>query len=111
MPEGGRLRLATRVVSGVDAASGTSAPERESVGTGAAYVEIQVVDQGDGIPPEHLSKISDPLFTTKETGTGLGLSVVYGIMEKHDGRIVVDSRAGEGTTMTLRLPARVADRD
>jgi two-component system NtrC family sensor kinase len=110
MPDGGRLCLATRLVSGADAASATPAVEGESVGSGAAYVEIQVIDQGQGIPPEHRSKIFDPFFTTKEKGTGLGLSVVYGIMEKHEGKIVVDSRVGEGTTIALRLPAPIADR-
>ena len=111
MPEGGRLRLATRAASGAEAASGTPAPEQESAGREAAHVEIQIIDHGHGILPEHLSKIFDPFFTTKEKGTGLGLSVVYGIMEEHKGRIVVDSRAGEGTTMTLRLPAWIADGD
>ena len=64
-----------------------------------------VADQGEGIPPENLARIFDPFFTTKEKGTGLGLSVVYGILEKHGGQIHVGSRVGEGTTVTLSLPA------
>ena len=100
MPDGGRLELAARKASGADPPSGV-----------AAYVEIQITDRGRGIPPEHLSRIFDPFFTTKEQNAGLGLSVAYGILEKHGGTIVVASRAGEGTTMTLRLPERIADRD
>jgi two-component system NtrC family sensor kinase len=97
-------------VGGENAASGTPAPDGERGGA-AAYVEIQIIDQGHGIPPEHLSRIFDPFFTTKERSTGLGLSVAYGIVDKHKGRIVVDSRTGDGTTMTLRLPARIPDGD
>ncbi len=109
MPDGGRLRVVARGAGGVDDASGARAAEREGVEGRAGCVEIQVIDHGQGIPPEHVSKIFDPFFTTKERGTGLGLSVVYGIVEKHGGRIAVDSRVGEGTTMTVRLPARCAD--
>lgn len=69
-------------------------------------VEIQVKDTGVGIPEENLSKIFDPFFTTKEKGSGLGLSVVYGIIRNHDGEIRVTSRVGEGTTMTLLLPVK-----
>lgn len=72
--------------------------------SGSREVEISVADTGSGIPPEHLSRIFDPFFTTKERGTGLGLSVVYGIVEKHGGSMRVTSRVGEGTTMTIRLP-------
>ncbi len=111
MPDGGRLRVVARAVGVVDAASGARAPDRERRGEGAGCVEIQVIDHGQGIPPEHLSKIFDPFFTTKEKGTGLGLSVVYGIVEKHGGRIAVESRVGEGTTMTVRLPARCMEGD
>jgi signal transduction histidine kinase len=68
---------------------------------------IEVIDTGVGIPREHLSKIYDPFFTTKELGrgTGLGLSVSYGIIQEHSGKIFVDSRPGEGTRFVLDFPA------
>jgi len=68
------------------------------------YVHIQVTDTGVGISPENLHKIFDPFFTTKKTGTGLGLSVCQGVLENHGGAITVESRLGEGTTFTVRLP-------
>lgn len=69
-------------------------------------VGFHVVDNGYGIPKEHLNKIFDPFFTTKEIGkgTGLGLAVTYGIVEKHKGKIDVDSKIGEGTRFTVELP-------
>jgi two-component system, NtrC family, sensor kinase len=104
MENGGKLHLIIRKVD-VEASG-----EVERSGAGgepgrpARSVEISIADQGEGIPPEHLPRIFDPFFSTKEKGTGLGLSVVYGIVEKHGGKILVDSRVGEGTTVTLRLP-------
>jgi two-component system NtrC family sensor kinase len=86
MPQGGSLTVASRKVE-----------------DGAA-VEITFADTGTGIAPEHLSRIFDPFFTTKEMGTGLGLSVAYGVVEKHGGSMKAQSRPGEGTTMTIRLP-------
>ncbi len=73
-------------------------------------VRIDVADSGIGIPQEHLDKIFDPFFTTKEPGrgTGLGLSVSFGIVEQHGGRIAVRSRPGVGTTFSVSLP-RAAD--
>ena len=58
--------------------------------------------------PGNLSRIFDPFFTTKEMGTGLGLSVVYGIVQKHGGEMRAQSRAGAGTTMLIRLPLAAA---
>ncbi len=67
-------------------------------------VEVRIDDTGIGIPPEHLAKIFDPFFSTKDRGTGLGLSVVYGIVERHGGRLDVTSEPGRGTTVRIRLP-------
>jgi two-component system cell cycle sensor histidine kinase/response regulator CckA len=64
-----------------------------------------VLDRGPGIAPEHLEKIFDPYFTTKETGTGLGLTSAYSIVKKHDGDIRVTSRTGQGTSFEVLLPA------
>lgn len=66
---------------------------------------IRVNDTGSGIDPQTLKKIFDPFFTTKHRlGTGLGLAMVYAIIDKHGGEIGVESRVGSGTTFTLKLP-------
>lgn len=69
------------------------------------YVKISIQDQGLGIPPEHLLKIFDPYFTTKQQGSGLGLATAYSIMKNHGGHITAASTLGAGTTFTLYLPA------
>ncbi len=73
-----------------------------------AFVQIDVVDRGEGIDAEVAARIFDPFFTTKPVGagTGLGLSISYGIVKEHQGFIEVDSRKGQGTTFTVRLPLR-----
>jgi signal transduction histidine kinase len=67
---------------------------------------FQVIDTGEGIPTDIISKIFDPFFTTKEVGkgTGLGLSIIYGIIEQHGGKIKVSSEVGKGTTFICFLP-------
>ncbi len=86
MPDGGTLSVEARTEDG------------------AVFIDIS--DTGVGIPPENLNKIFDPFFTTKEVGqgTGLGLSVSYGIVKKHGGSLTVKSKEGKGTTFTITLP-------
>jgi two-component system NtrC family sensor kinase len=87
MQPGGVLEVTTRRRSGI--------------------VEVDVMDTGHGIAPEHLSRIYDPFFTTKgaKKGTGLGLSVTYGIMQEHGASIEAISRPGEGTRFHLEFPS------
>ncbi len=73
--------------------------------TDAPYVKILIHNGGPGITPELIDKIFDPYFTTKEEGSGLGLSVTHSIITKHDGHITVDSEKDRGTTFTIYLPA------
>jgi len=69
-------------------------------------VEILIKDNGNGIAPQHISKIFNPFFTTKEAGkgTGLGLSISYGIIKEHKGRVYVESKMGEGAVFFIELP-------
>ena len=85
MPEGGTLKLACRAVS-------------------RRRVEIDIEDTGIGIPPEHLGRIFDLYFTTKEQGSGIGLSMVYRIVQLHDGEVEVQSTPGRGTRFRLIFP-------
>lgn len=72
---------------------------------------FQIIDTGEGIDEKIISKIFDPFFTTKQVGkgSGLGLSIIYGIMEQHDGSISVSSEVGKGTTFTCFLPFHQPD--
>src|SRR5581483_11236743 len=90
MPGGGKLSVAT---------------------SNGELVSVRVSDTGSGIAPEHIQRIYDPFFTTKTApregqnrGTGLGLSVTYGIIQEHAGKIRVESRPGQGTTFYLEFP-------
>jgi len=71
------------------------------------FVEIQ--DTGEGISEENIYKVFDPFFTTKPRGTGMGLAVVYGILEKHNADINIDSEPGKGTKVTIQLNAATGD--
>jgi two-component system, NtrC family, sensor kinase len=87
MSTGGRLSITTRT------------------GAGDEFVEIDVTDTGNGIPPDLLPHIFDPFFSTKGVdGTGLGLSVSYGIIKNHKGNIRVESQVGAGTMFIVELP-------
>ncbi len=75
------------------------------------FCEIVFADTGSGIPPEQKQKIFEPYFTTKKEGTGLGLAIVNRVIEDHYGTINVDSKEGEGTTITLILPKAENEHD
>jgi PAS domain S-box-containing protein len=90
MPGGGQIRI------------DTAPAERPG------WIRLRVADTGSGIPAEEVSKIFDPFFTTKRTGTGLGLSVTYGIIQEHGGTVDVQSRPGAGTTFILSFPTTSA---
>jgi PAS domain S-box-containing protein len=69
------------------------------------YCKISLRDHGEGIPQQHVQRIFEPYFTTKEKGKGLGLFASYSILKKHDGHISVETMEGKGTTFTIFLPA------
>ena len=100
MPEGGSLTIATSLVTEVPA----QLNESDAVPT--QYAQLQITDTGIGIPKENQARIFEPFFTTKDIGkgSGLGLSVVHGIMQQHHGIIRVSSQLGAGTTFTLLFP-------
>ncbi|HET9161168.1 MAG TPA: PAS domain S-box protein, partial [Caulobacteraceae bacterium] len=101
MPQAGMLTIATANVH-VDPAS-----VREQPGLKAGdYVQIRVSDTGEGMSPDVAAKAFDPFFTTKPIGqgTGLGLSMVYGFARQSGGHVTLDSREGQGTSITLYLP-------
>jgi signal transduction histidine kinase len=86
-------------------------PDGGTVGIGSAregrdLIRIWIADAGAGIPPESLEKIFKLYFTTKPDGSGIGLSIVYRIIQMHDGAIEVQTEVGRGTTMVVRLPVR-----
>ena len=68
-------------------------------------IEVRIVDQGSGIPEEDLEHIFEPFYTTRERGSGLGLSISYKIVEAHGGEIWADSSPGKGTSFIIQLPA------
>ena len=99
--KGGRILISTRFVQIFQSESGS----RNS----SDYIELQVQDTGQGIPPDLLDKVTQPYVSSKPGGTGLGLSIVQRIMESHDGELHIDSRQGEMTTVTLRFKAESAE--
>src|SRR5262249_46967017 len=85
MPQGGRLLLTGKQVDGA--------------------VEVDIRDTGVGIPSENLHRITEPLYSTKARGLGLGLAIARSILDKNNGQLRVVSEPGQGTTFTVRLEA------
>ncbi len=99
MPLGGTIHIVARNVT----APAEGLPPVLSAGR---WISIMVQDTGIGIADEHMNKIFDPYFSTKSTGNGLGLATTYAVIRKHGGYIDVKSTLGEGTTVTIFLPAK-----
>jgi len=89
MPQGGRLTLRARAAAG--------------------YLEAWVGDTGQGIKPENIRQILEPLYSTKARGLGLGLAITRAILEKHGGQLGVTSQEGQGATFSVRLPVNTAE--
>ena len=102
MPEGGRLEISARNASLDSSPHGID----EEIVPGS-YVSISVADTGGGIPSDIVRRVFDPFFTTKEVGkgTGLGLSMVYGFVKQSGGHVQIESEPGNGTCVTIYLPA------
>jgi len=92
VPEGGSIRCECSVW------------ESDHDGGAERWAQVSIEDSGVGILPEHIDKIFDPFFTTKREGTGLGLAVCHGVIQRHEGEIDLRSAPGMGTVATVRLP-------
>ncbi len=68
---------------------------------------IEIADVGDGIPPEEVRRVYEPLYTTRRDGSGLGLTIARRLVLAHGGRIEIESEVGEGTVARVRLPTRM----
>jgi two-component system, NtrC family, sensor kinase len=104
------LNLLMNAAEATQGRQGATVNVRTSANGSDAMVVLEVSDNGEGITPENLAKIFDPFFTTKPEGkgVGLGLAVVYGIVQEHGGEITAVSKTGEGATFTVVLPVAPA---
>jgi PAS domain S-box-containing protein len=114
MPHGGSVLVSARSVRDSELENTGSAgsdiePGPSTVASRTDYVQISVADTGEGISPENMHKLFQPLFTTKIRGIGLGLTVCKNFTEANGGRIAVESRPGEGTVFSLTLPVEEGD--
>ncbi len=105
MPRGGRIVITVRA-----AEVGAAAAVTRELPAPGRYVEVAVTDSGTGMPPEVLARVFEPFFTTKRAGqgTGLGLSMVYGLMQQQGGGCAIESEPGRGTTARLWFAAAEA---
>jgi len=97
MPDGGEVMVATAIVRGEDRLTVHDLPH-------GTYISLCVIDQGPGMAPEVLRRATEPFFTTKGPGTGLGLAMVHGFVQQSHGRLEIDSHPGEGTKVTMSFP-------
>jgi two-component system, NtrC family, sensor histidine kinase HydH len=99
------LNLVQNAVQALDERGEVRIQARPVGGQGVSHVEIDIADTGIGIEPEHLPHLFEPFYTTRPKGTGLGLFVAHGIVQRHGGSIEVVSAPGQGTRFRITLPA------
>jgi signal transduction histidine kinase len=92
MRDGGSLFISTRLHS------------KDESGQNGSFLQVEIRDTGVGIPEKNLEHIFDPFFTSKDEGSGLGLSISHQIVQEHGGYIVVESKVGKGTSFFINLP-------
>ena len=92
MPQGGTLTISSALVINPDS-------RRQ-------FIQLKIADTGHGIPEKDLPYLFDPFFTSKAGGSGLGLSIVYAILQKHNGQVEVESEWGKGSSFSLLLPVQ-----
>lgn len=100
MPDGGELRIAIENHEILDTSTLPLSPGN--------YLKVSIADEGSGIKKEHLKQIFDPYYSTKTTGSGLGLTTCYSIVSKHNGYLQVESKYGQGSTFYVYLPAHAS---
>jgi PAS domain S-box-containing protein len=98
MPQGGPIEVSARNVT-------VSASEPGGAPVPGEYVRVDIRDRGEGIAAEDLDRVFEPYFTTKPGGSGLGLSIAHSVVRRHGGHVAIDSKRGEGTVVTLHVPA------
>jgi signal transduction histidine kinase len=98
LPDGGTVTVGTSIVRGEERI------RRHGLAPGT-YVDLCVIDHGVGMTPDVLRRATEPFFTTKGPGTGLGLAMVHGFVQQSHGRLEIDSKPGEGTTVRMIFPA------
>lgn len=98
MPDGGEVTVASSIVRGEERLKKHGLPH-------GTYIDLCVIDKGKGMAPDVLRRATEPFFTTKGPGTGLGLAMVHGFVQQSHGRLEIDSTPGEGTTVRMLFPA------
>ncbi|TWI54968.1 PAS domain S-box-containing protein [Pseudomonas duriflava] len=97
MPNGGKVTIGTAILQDRERSDAHRLPA-------GVYVMICVIDEGEGMPPEIVQRATEPFFTTKTPGTGLGLAMVHGFVQQSHGRLEIESQPGEGTTVRMIFP-------
>ena len=103
------INLALNAIESIEGGGEITFTTRPSSAKNA--VDILVSDNGKGIYREDIPRVFEPFFTTKETGTGLGMSVTYGLIQQHGGDISLESKIGQGTSFTITLPVNGGEKE